>query len=241
LEKYVDFSASLHILLTPRVYFLFLREAMASMKRLSKYEKPLFQANKAPRVPRARDVIMATNRHDRQLFQPPSNEIKRRLGEPTVILGFDIETHAWPEEENKGNFGQFGWYTYKNEVTLTFARIVELGWVGGRAESEEDEYSKAFLIKPNDFEISEAATKHHEITNAMALESGRELSDVLQEFMQDVFKTCLQGGRIVAHQIEFDAGIIFQELGRCGFSEMRAQWARIATINIGTSFCTMYP
>jgi len=211
------------------------------MKRQMTFQRTLLEANKSHRVPLAKEVNIAADRDGFQQIKPPGDGIKRRMGKPTVILGFDIETHAWPKEEDKGNVGQFGWYTLKDDATLTFARIVELGWVGGPAESEENEYSKAFLIKPDGFEISKAAADYHKITNAMAMEEGRELTDVLQEFMQDVLDTCLRGGRVVAHQIEFDAGIIFQELGRCGLSELQAKWARIARINNGTSFCTMDP
>ena len=35
-----------------------------------------------------------------------------RLGSPSEIIGFDIETHGWPtKENNRMHRGQFGWHT----------------------------------------------------------------------------------------------------------------------------------
>ena len=43
-------------------------------------------------------------------------------------IGFDVETHDWPDnEERKGRIGQFGWYTLKDEETLRKGHIVQIG------------------------------------------------------------------------------------------------------------------
>ena len=47
----------------------------------------------------------------------------------------------------------------------------------------------------------------------MATANGARLKDVLNEFMKDVMAAYNEGGIIVAHQIEFDGGVIYQELG----------------------------
>eukprot|EP00973_Karenia_brevis_P014092 1916032-Karenia_brevis.AAC.1 len=53
--------------------------------------------------------------------------------------------------------------------------------------------------------------------------------------MEDVSGAYHRGGRAVAHNLEFDAGIILNELARCGMLEACATWKRIA----GDGFCTM--
>ena len=61
--------------------------------------------------------------------------------------------------------------------------------------------------------------------------------DVLKEFMQDVLQACSKGGRVCAHQLEFDAGVIKEELRRCGLYAMQSEWERIAK----DGYCTMNP
>ena len=84
---------------------------------------------------------------------------------------------------------------------------------------------------------TDASTVWGKISHERALQEGRDLKDVLQEFMGDVKEACRQGGRVVAHQLEFDAGVIYEELGRCGLDNLRDEWASIAR----KGFCTMTP
>ena len=67
------------------------------------------------------------------------------------------------------------------------------------------------------------------------MQHGRPLPDVLEEFMADVMAARADGGRLCAHHLEFDAGIILRELRRCGLVGLAAAWAAIAT----DGFCTM--
>ena len=60
---------------------------------------------------------------------------------------------------------------------------------------------------------------------------------VLREFLADVPGACRQGGRAVAHHLEFDAGIIMNELERCGLHDLQCEWA--GAMREGT--CTMDP
>ena len=87
---------------------------------------------------------------------------------------------------------------------------------------------KCYLVKPTDFTITSAATKCHRITQSEAVESGRPLADVLVEFMTDVMAEHARGGRICAHHLTFDAGILLREMRKCGLDDLAATWGRIA-------------
>ena len=137
--------------------------------------------------------------------------------------------------ERKGRIGPFGWYTNNDDVP--FARIVQLGWVVADASRNGEAISKSSLIQPQGFQITEKAMGCHGITQEDALRSGRPLADVLEEFVRDVSHACSRGGRVCAHQLELDAGLVDEELRRCGLHDLRAAWGRIAR----NGYCTMNP
>ena len=167
---------------------------------------------------------------------PMPHAVLDRLGNPSIIVGFDCETHDWCDDaKRKGRIGPFGWYTVNDDVPL--ARIVQLGWAVGDASVDAEIVVKSALIQPRGFEIAEKAIAHHHITQDIALEHGRPLASVLEEFMRDVSQACSRGVRVCAHQLEFDAGVIDQELQRCGLESLRLEWARLARCG----YCTMNP
>ena len=156
---------------------------------------------------------------------------------PALTAGVSIRAmRCWPES-NKGHIGRLGWYTMKDEASLAYARIVQIGWTIGPASSESPA-TKALYVKPEGFEITPAATKYHRISQQLAEREGVSLSDALQQFMAEVIEAHGKGGRVVAHQIEFDAGVILRELRRCGMSACEGQWFEVARSN---GFCTMNP
>ena len=53
----------------------------------------------------------------------------------------------------------------------------------------------------------------------------------------DVLNCCSHGGRIVAHHLEFDAGVIYEELGRAGLNHLKDPWAKAVRDGV----CTMDP
>ena len=55
--------------------------------------------------------------------------------------------------------------------------------------------------------------------------------------VSDVLNCCSHGGRIVAHHLEFDAGVIYQELGRSGSEHLKDPWAKAVREGV----CTMDP
>lgn len=185
--------------------------------------------------PRAAAVVVTGTPAGLQLLPAP-RAVCDRLGNPLIIVGFDCETHDWRDgTTRKGRIGPLGWYT--NNDDMAFARIVQLGWVVGDGSRDAKVISKSSLIKPQDFQITEKARGCHGITQEAALQNGRPLADVLGEFMRDVSQACARGGRICAHQLEFDAGVVDEELRRCGLLDLQATWGRIAR----SGYCTMNP
>jgi len=227
------------------------------MKRQMTFQKPALEANKSHRVPRAREVNVATDRDVVQQIDPsddgtatrsgmvlqpldPPCSVKARLCNPPLIFGFDIETHGWPsdiDDQRKGHIGAFGWYSLAPPALLKYARIVELAWVMGPVASGAPVTKKSARVKPDGFCISSEAFKFHGISNEEA-HRGSDLADVLQEFMEDVISVSVKGARLCAHHLEFDAGIISEELTRCGMEELQKHWMGIAT---NKGYCTMNP
>ena len=154
------------------------------------------------KIPKAADVKIG--QEGRMNFSVPFPEILLEdIGNPPLVIGFDVETHDWPDnEERKGRIGQFGWYTLKDEETLRKGHIVQIGWVIGRSDLDAPITSKARFVRPDGFEVSEKAEAYHHITQDKISSCGQSLTDVLQEFMCDVRDVYSQGGVAVAHQLE---------------------------------------
>jgi DNA polymerase III epsilon subunit-like protein len=131
--------------------------------------------------------------------------------------------------------GQFGWELTKDDDALGFARIVQIGWAVSPADMSSPVVVKRVLVKPSSFTIQDRATDLHKITHAFATQHGTPLAEALGAFLTDVEEEYNRGGRLCAHQIEFDAGIILCELRRCGLDELATTWQRMAA----RGFCTM--
>lgn len=99
----------------------------------------------------------------------------------------------------------------KDDHTLGFARIIQLGWAIGEACGDAAVNTKAYLVRPDGFEVAAKATAFHKFSHEHVAREGRPLIDVLREFMLDVQAACADGGRVAAHQLEFDAGVIWQD------------------------------
>ena len=190
-----------------------------------------------PCVPRSCDLVVGR----RVSLVPPPPEVKQKLGSAELVIGIDVESHDWEDKGGvrvKGRIGRCGFYTLREERDLTFARLVQLGWVvGGSGPEGGLEISKGFLIKPEGFNISTKATAFHGISHQRAQEEGKPLREVMQDFFRDVIRAVERGGRVVAHHLEFDAGIISEELRRSGLAEFQHRWEAIAHKGL----CTMDP
>jgi len=168
----------------------------------------------------------------------PPDTVMVKIGDPSLVVGIDVETHDWDDEPAKPRLGRFGHFTYRSEHDLAYPRIVQIGWVIGEPRAHAPLLiSKERFVKPWEFCVTERAIKFHGIADARLRAEGGLLDAVLREFLADVFGACRQGGRIVAHHLEFDAGIIAHELERSGLDYFQQEWA--ATVRQGT--CTMDP
>ena len=184
-------------------------------------------------IPKASDI-----KKKETYFEDLSKEIIDQIGSPKLVIGIDIETHGWPEHSSKkGHIGKFRFYTMKDDAAIEYGRIIQIAWVVGECRRDSDTISKCSLVQPEGFQIEWKATNFHGISNEMATASGAKLKDVLNEFMKDVMTAYDDGGIIVAHQIEFDAGVIYSELGRCGLNDLQTKWMTM----VRKGFCTMSP
>ena len=165
---------------------------------------------------------------------PPPPDVARKLGKRCLIAGVDVETHDWEGYKGvKGGFGQYGFYSICRPNDLN-ARIVQIGWAAGAAPDALA--VKEHILQPSDFQISAKAAHYHGISHDWAMQNGKSLREVFEEFMNDMISVYDQGGRIVVHHLEFDCGFIDRELQRAGlvYSDV---WHRIAR----SGMCTMDP
>ena len=186
---------------------------------------------------RAFGAMAATNALDssRSTLAPMPKFIRDRLQKPSRILAIDIETNGWPLGPSRTTLGDFGWHFFAEDGLLAFARMCQLGWTRGYADLRSPPERKCYLVKPTNFTITIEATKFHSITQAEATECGQPVVDVLKAFMADVTDEISRGGRICAHHLCFDAGIILHEMRRSRLDDLAAAWSRIAA----AGYCSM--
>ncbi len=151
------------------------------------------------RIPRASDVIVASGV---PIDVPPPARLLSRLGNPDLVMAFDVETHDWRDNApNRGRVGRFTWYTLKDEADIHYGRLIQLGWVIGPTDSTTPVEVKTVFVKPaSDFVVSSKATAFHKISHERVVQEGRPLGETLRDFMNDVVSVYQRGGRVVAHQ-----------------------------------------
>ena len=123
--------------------------------------------------------------------------------------------------------------TRLTKEVLAELRVVQIGWTFGTFGSAPT--TKERLVKPDGFEICDAATAKHGISHNIAASQGAPLVDCLRELLDDVSALKLQGGRVCSHNLEFDAGILVQEMNRCGLADLATLWAEA----MEGGFCSM--
>ena len=141
-----------------------------------------------------------------------------------MFLIFDTETTGLPRD-------------YKAPLTDAdnWPRMVQVAWqlhdFNGNLIS-----SNSIIIKPEGYTIPFNAVQIHGITNERAIEEGKDLKTVLQEFVEVVNQTQYLCG----HNIEFDINIIGAELLRCGLPEILTSKLYIDTKNDETTaYCAI--
>lgn len=194
-------------------------------------QRPLARPRAPASTPRVRDLSLATA----SPVKPPE-AVRAKIGEPDwqLMAGFDVETHGWEDVESIGGTGQCGFFCICPPAKLQ-ARAVQLGWIISSKSSVL--IHKERMIKPVGFQIEQKAIDFHGISHTEAASHGFPLEEVLKEFLADLFEARSRGARIISHHLEFDAGILANELDHAGMSEQRSDWLDF----VREGFCTMDP
>lgn len=143
---------------------------------------------------------------------------------PYGWLTFDLDTHGWPDHERRvgkqGERGQFGHTQWADPASLKYARIVKLSWqIYGEGKLLRKEERLISGVPP----IQYKAARCHNITDEMVAQDGVPIGWALSDFMKDLQWLISDGGQLVAHNIEFAAGIVHAELDRLVESVCRCE------------------
>jgi DNA polymerase III epsilon subunit-like protein len=169
---------------------------------------------------------------------PPPEAIRARFETAGLPwMGIDIETHRLVPStaDSWWRPGQFGFMTRLTKEVLAELRVVQIGWTIGTFDAAPT--TKERLVRPDGFEISDAATEKHGISHSVSVSRGEPLVKCLRELLDDITSLKLQGGRVCSHNLEFDAGILVQEMNRCGLADL----AMLLTEAVEGGFCSMDP
>eukprot|EP00961_Rhodomonas_salina_P222960 3014991-Rhodomonas_salina.1 len=140
---------------------------------------------------------------------------RKDLGAPRIMV-VDVETHDWidfPVEEWDTVKGPFGHRCWLRMETMDYPRVIQLAWATYTVEGKKMN-ERNFYVQHPSVNISEKATKLHHITDDDLLTKGQPLKTVLREFLINVHATEESGGKLVAHNIEFDTTLIHKEMIR---------------------------
>lgn len=144
--------------------------------------------------------------------------------EETPYFFFDCETTGLP-----------GVRFFSEEVADAWPHLVQIAWSrytpGGGADAV-----RCHIIRPDGFRIPEEATRIHGITDARARRSGRDLEEVLDEFL---IEAGLPETVLVAHNLEFDLGVVGAELVRLRKPLDFLHIPGICTMKTTTDFCRL--
>ena len=182
--------------------------------------------------------VSKASKHYKSLGPLP---VMRKLDECDRVITIDIETHRLIHDsemiKNRWVELDFGLPGRVVESCIHEFHIVQIGWTVGGIDQDEPRVVQR-LIKPEGFHISADATQKHNISHEAAMNNGEPLHKVLKELLADVRACCVTSkGRLAAHHLAFDAGIVAHELIRCGLGELYEEWASFARQGI----CTMDP
>jgi DNA polymerase-3 subunit epsilon len=137
---------------------------------------------------------------------------------------FDCETTGLPRTRYFSPDDIDGW-----------PRLVQIAW-GCYDSLGNAEETKCHIIRPDGFRIPADAAKIHGITHARALRAGRELDEVLEEFLEAADRP---GTVLVAHNLDYDFGVIGAELVRSSKPLRFLDIAGICTMKSTTRICRL--
>lgn len=140
------------------------------------------------------------------------------------FLFFDCETTGLPRSRN-----------FSIDHVEDWPRLVQIAWAryDSRGNSEE---IRCHIVRPEGFTIPADATRIHGITHAHALRVGRDLAEVLDEFLAEVERP---GTTLVAHNLDYDRGVVGGELVRMGRPLGFLDLTGICTMTSTTELCQL--
>ena len=135
-----------------------------------------------------------------------------------MYLVFDTETTGLPKNFNAPISDSSNW-----------PRLVQLAWAWYDAEGNRWDYYN-HIIKPEGFIIPDDVAKLHRITTERALQEGRPLSQVLDEFARELSRARY----IVGHNIDFDEKIVGAEMYRLSMPNSFLLANKVCTMRLGS-------
>jgi DNA polymerase III epsilon subunit-like protein len=140
-----------------------------------------------------------------------------------MYLFFDTETTGLPKN-------------WKAPITdlNNWPRLVQLAYLlydmNGKLIAEGDH-----IVKPDGFIIPTEASRIHGITTERAIEEGKPIQIVLQDFESFIFEAMV----LVAHNMSFDEKIVGAEFLRNKMKDHIASKKKICTMQSSTNFCAI--
>jgi DNA polymerase III epsilon subunit-like protein len=149
------------------------------------------------------------------------------MGAPTRTSKFlllDCETTGLPRSRR-----------FSPDAVEDWPRLVQIAW--GRSDSEGHVTElRCHIIRPDGFRIPADATRIHGITHSRARRVGRDLSEVLDEFLEEIVRP---GTVLVAHNLDYDWGVLASELVRTGKPFSILEISGICTMKSTTEVCCL--
>ena len=140
------------------------------------------------------------------------------------LLFFDCETTGLPRSRD-----------IPIEDVDAWPRLVQIAWARYDLQGNP-QGSRCHIIRPEGFVIPTEATKIHGITHAQALRSGRAAAEVLEEFLEEAERPATT---LIAHNLDFDRGVVGAELVRLGRSLRFLEAPGICTMRSTTELCQL--
>ena len=139
-----------------------------------------------------------------------------------MFLFFDTETTGLPRNYNAPVSDIDNW-----------PRVVQIAWTVTDETGTELRF-QSFIIRPDGFEISPAASRIHGISTDTALREGVEIKSVLATLATDLSKA----KTLVAHNIAFDERVVGAEFHRIGLKKSPLKGkTQICTMRSSTDYC----
>ena len=117
---------------------------------------------------------------------------------------------------------------------LKYSRVVQLGVVVSDAEGNVlRRFERCISDAPD---CSAKATKYHGLTNEQLAREGIPIAEAMRQFGAELRKLDAEGGKLIAHNLDFDAGILVAELECLGdeFAETTELLRRLAKDGVCT-------